>query len=83
MSLLETTITHNKILVYLFLFDQKENIKPQNIVARHGKSCHTVSQLHRSTTSRCISLACSLGSAAPFDFIWFVADCLISSLFML
>ena len=79
-SLLETTITHNKMLVCLFLFDQKENIKPQNIIASHGKSCHTISQLHRSTTSCCISLACSLGCAASFDFSWFIADCLIFAL---
>ena len=75
-TLLKTTVTHNKMWVYLFLFGQKENIQTPNILVRPGKSC----QLHW----LCISLACSLGWAASFGFSWFVADETFSpSLFML
>lgn len=58
---------------------QKENIKTQTIISRHGKYSHTISQLHWSTTSCCISLAGPWGCAAPFDFSWFIANSYLCS----
>lgn len=58
---------------------QKENIRTPTIISRCGKSSHTISQLHWSTTSCCISLAGSLGCAAPIDFSWFLANSYLCS----
>lgn len=75
-SLFTTSLAKN---LWSLSAQQKENIKTQTIISRHGEYSHTISQLHWSTTSCCISLAGSLGCAAPFDFSWFIANSYLCS----